>query len=247
MNSRLAIAVSTALLAVSVGTACRGDDDGNGGKGPFELVVHPEFVQGMYANQPVTILVAIEEEVEGGGPVELTVDSDKAEVSVVPRDISAGQVAEVTITAGPVVEEEEIGVTVSARRGETERSLTKQVIVMPGEDDREPMARDILALFLPWLEANHPEFELGPNSELDGMFVAPRLLVVSHYAFFNESYEIGIGWHIMVQPDDWADIYVRPRDDLRPTAAFRLSSWGAALEGGQFTIAPTTIPKEVVR
>jgi hypothetical protein len=51
----------------------------------------------------------------------------------------------------------------------------------------------------------------------------------------------------MVARDDRADIYIRPRDQLRPTAAFRLSSWSMALEGGDYDIAPTEVPEEVSR
>lgn len=217
-------------------------------EGPFELVVQPEFVQGALPGEPVILLVAVEDDVAGGGPVELAATSiGGAAASVEPTSISPGELAEVTVVADEVAEERDIEVTVTARRGDEERQASKTIVVMPGQDELGPTATEMLGLFLPWLAEQQPELGIGPETELTGMVVAPRLLVVSHYAFLNEDYEIGLAWHIMIAPDDWADIYIRPRDALRPTAAFRLSSWSTALAGGDVEIVPTELPVEVVR
>lgn len=237
------------VLATPLALAACGDDDDGGGGGPFELTLAPEFVQGALPGVPTTMLVSVSDE-GGGGPVELDASVDAgATVSVEPAEISPGEIAEVTFTGDqvPAAEEKELTVTVTARRGSEEREATKPVIVMPGVDDRQPQAREILAVFLPWLAEQHPEMGIGPDSELDGMLVAPRLLVVSHYAFFNQEYEIGLAWHVMVAPDDWSDIYIRPRDELQPTAAYRLSSWTTALSGGDYEITPAEVPVEVMR
>ena len=39
-----------------------------------------------------------------------------------------------------------------------------------------------------------------------GTMVSPQWLVVSHYLFFSEQWELHLEWHIMVAPDDWARI-----------------------------------------
>jgi hypothetical protein len=241
------LGLSTVVVLASVLIGACGDDSQPAAGGPFELIVHPEFVQGVFPNEPVTLLVTIEDAEPEGDAVSLDVSSTGNDVSVEPSEIREGEIAEVTLVAAEVSDELETEVVVRAQRGAEEREVTKSVIVMPGQDELEPMARDVLGLFLPWLEENYPEFGIGPDSEFSGMLVAPRLLVVSHYAFFTPEYELGLSWHIMVAPDDWADLYIRPRDSLQPTAAFRLSSWGTALSGGEFEIAPTDIPVEVVR
>jgi hypothetical protein len=51
----------------------------------------------------------------------------------------------------------------------------------------------------------------------------------------------------MVAPDDWAELYLRPRDELRPTRAFRVSSWSAALAGEPVEFTEVAPPDEVVR
>ena len=50
------------------------------------------------------------------------------------------------------------------------------------------------------------------------------MLEVSHYLFLSESWEMGLSWHIMIAPYDWARIYLRPRSEVAPTAAFEISS-----------------------
>lgn len=70
---------------------------------------------------------------------------------------------------------------------------------------------------------------------------------MTHYAWFTDEYEIGLAWHVMVAPDDWAELYVRPRKVLAPTVAFRLDSWSTALGGGDFTVTEIDAPAEVTR
>ncbi len=243
-RARIGAPALLASLLVLLLSACGGEPE----SGPFALVVQPEFVQGALPGEPVMLLVAVEEETATTSPVALTAASTGgAAIGVEPASVSSGELAEVTVVAADVTEETEIEVTVTARRGDEEHHVTKAIMVMPQRDELEPPAREVLNLFLPWLAEQQPELGIGPETELAGMVVAPRLLVVSHYAFLNEDYEVGLAWHIMIAPDDWADIYIRPRDSLRPTAAFRLSSWSTALAGGDVEIGPTELPAEVVR
>lgn len=243
-RARIAAAALLASLLALLLSACGSEPK----SGPFALVVQPEFVQGALPGEPVMLLAAVEGETAGTSPVTLTAAATGgATIDVEPASISPGELAEVTVVAADVTEETEIEVTVTARRGDEEHQTTKPIVVMPQQDELEPAARDVLGLFLPWLAEQQPELGIGPDTELTGMVVAPRLLVVSHYAFLNEDYEIGLAWHIMIPPDDWADLYIRPRDSLRPTVAFRLSSWSTALAGGDVEIVPTELPAEVVR
>lgn len=240
------LAAGAAALAISA-AACGGDDTDDESVG-FELRVSPEFVQGLYSDSPVSVLVEVVNNQPTEEPVELnaTITGD-AHVEVTDASLSAGQVGEVTISASPVTDEVEVTLTITGTRGDLEESATRTIVVMPGEDDREEMAREILAKFLAWLEDEHPELELGPSSELEGNLVAPRLLVVSHYTFQGESYELGLSWHIMIAPDDWAELYIRPLDEFTPEKAFRLSSWSTALEGGDVEFTEVAAPAEVVR
>jgi hypothetical protein len=229
------------ILAALVAVAC-GDDDDTGGE-PFTLLVSPEFVQGVIPDTPISVLAAVES--EDDTPVTIAASYNGGDVEVEPAEIAPGEVAEVTFVARPGETATEL--TISATRGGLDNKATRSFVVFPWEDDREETARDLLALFLQWLDRTIPRLGIGPDRDFDGVFVAPQLLVVSHYEFFDSDYELGLSWHVMIAPDDWAELYIRPRYSFHPVRAFRLSSWSTALAGGEVEFTEVPPPAEVVR
>jgi hypothetical protein len=195
------------------------------------------------------MLVTAEDTPAGASEVEVTALGTGGQVSVDPPSIGAGQVAEVTYVADAVDGEQEVPMTltITGRRGSISHEQKVTTVIVPWEDTLAATASEIFAIFQPWLAENHPELGIDPATVFDGTLVAPQLLVVSHYAFFNEEWEVGLGWHIMTAPDDWAEIYLRPRDVMSPTKAFRLNSWSTALAGGEFEITEVTAPEQVQR
>lgn len=239
-----------AAAAVVVGAlfiaACGGGGDSEK-DGAFDLTVHPQFVQGALGGIPVTVLVTVQDVAGGAGAVSLSANFPAGTVAVNPESIVAGEIAEVTLTADAVDEDLDTTVTVVAQRGSVEHTATRPVVVMPGEDDLGPMAADLLALFTERLSESNPELGIGPERDFDSNVVAPRLLVVSHYLFVDDEYELGLSWHVTIQPHDWAELYIRPRGTLTPTRAFRVSSWSAALEGAEVEFSEVSPPEEIVR
>ena len=241
--------LATLALALGGALAACGDDEG-GEAVDFELRVSPEFVQGMFSESSVDVLVEVvnASETDEAVDIEANITGD-AVVNVDNSELAAGEIGTVTITAPAVAEpnEVELTLTITGTRDGVTQSATRTIVAMPGSDDREEQAREILAFFLEWLAEEHPDMGLDPDSELDGALVAPRLLVVSHYMFENAEYELGISWHVMVAPDDWAELYIRPVDEFAPTEAFRLSSWSTAIQGGDIEFTEVDPPAEVVR
>jgi len=79
--------------------------------------------------------------------------------------------------------------------------------------------------FIPWLAANYPEFGITSETEWTGTVVNPNFLVVMHYIFFSEDWEMYVEWHVTIPPDDYARIYLRHRfTEARPSYAFEISS-----------------------
>lgn len=241
------------LLVLGIGfTACGGDDgrddtgDDGGAAGPFELVASPEFVNMVIpGRRPVALVSATSCE---AGPVELTATAsvDGATVELLPASIEPGEVAEIWIELPQLDQETPFLVTVDANRGSETRSLTLDATGMPGTDDLEPMALDIAAVFLDELGGTVDALPATTDGLTDGTPVG-GLLVVSHYAWFTDAAEIGLAWHVMVAPDDWAELTIRPRSELAPTQAFRLSSWSTALGGGDVEIVEIAPPPQVTR
>jgi hypothetical protein len=209
------------------------------------IVVSPEFIQGAIPGAEVVLLVSQDDETAGMAMV--TASASGAEVSVRPSEISDIEVAEVTVVPDATATETVLTVTIEAATDDTTRTVTKTASVLPWDDDRAEQAAEILGLFTSWLAESRPELDITLETEFEGTFLAPQLLVVSHYGFFNNEWEIGLSWHVMIPPDDFAEIYLRPRSALRPTLAFRIGSWQTALDTGGYQIAEVEPPFEVVR
>ena len=209
------------------------------------IVISPEFIQGVIPGARLILLVVQSD--PSAGPIEVSAEAAGAEVTVQPSSISGAEVAEVTVIPGPTTEEGPLDITITAGGGSDARSFTRTVTIVPWEDDREDEAREILALFTDWLALNRPELNLSPETELSGGLMAPNLLVVCHYAFFNDEWELGLSWHVMLPPDDFSELYLRERSELGPSLAFRVGSWQTALEDGSAEIVEVDPPAEVVR
>ena len=214
---------------------------------PFTVRLAPEFVQGIIPGATTDVLVTISNATETDEPVELAASAEGATVTVEPAKIRDGEVAEVTVVADPAAADTPLDIVVTGQRGDLEETTTKSAIIFAWEDDRGPYAATLLGLFTTWLAEEEPALGIDAETTFAGSYVAPGLLVVSHYLFLSKDWEVGLSWHVMVPPDDWAEIYLRPRDAAAPTLAYRLASQAAALEQGTVQISAVPAPTEVVR
>lgn len=210
-----------------------------------EILLLPEFVRGVIPGAQLLLLVTPAD--PAAGPIVITAEAPGAEVTVEPAEISGTQIAEVTIVPLEAASDSVLTATITASAGGQSRSVTREMNVLPWDDDRGEQGAQILGLFTPWLAENHAELGITPDTVFSGTHVAPELLVVSHYLFLNEEWEAGVSWHIMIPPDDFAELYLRPRDEMRPTRAFRIGSWQTALETGEYEVEEVTPPADVVR
>jgi len=80
-------------------------------------------------------------------------------------------------------------------------------------------------MFIPWLSTNHPELGITQETEWTGTIVNPRILVVMHYIFISDQWEIYLTWHVTIPPHDWTRIHLRNRyTEQRPSKAYEISS-----------------------
>jgi hypothetical protein len=199
----------------------------------FSINVIPEQLNGdSIAGQHCVFLVTItDEEQEGQLPVRISATAHGAEVFIYQQDIVEGEVAEVVVIPAQASIGNAIEVTIIGNRGSQSDDKVVSFNVVEGEDDRQEYAEELLDRFLPWLAMNHPELGITGNTAWNGTMVSPVWLVVSHYLFFSEEWEVHISWHVMVPPHDWARIDLRHRfDELKPSYAFEISSVNATSE-----------------
>jgi len=243
-NKRLAgivgrcIAVIIAVGAIAaLGPAC-GEPDGNG---VFHIEVIPETPENIdgvdifklaIPGQRFVFLVTITDEGEESGlPVTISGEAPGAEVVIYHEDIFEGEVAEVVVIPAQASIGTIIEVTITGTRDSATDEKIVSFEVAEGEDDRQEYAGELLDRFVPWLAANHPELGITEDTVWDGTTVSPIWLVVSHYLFFSEEWELHLEWHVMIPPHDWAKIDLRHRfDELAPSYAFEISSLDADSE-----------------
>lgn len=242
------------LVTLPVLAACDGESTTTTGKPtpiPFSIDVIPVLMEDTIAGQSYVFLVTVSDEGTVSGeskPVYISATATGAMVTVGPRAIAQGYVAEVVV----VPEEASIGdaltVTIEGERDGLKETETVTLVVQKAPPAMEELALNAIGLrdrFIPWLAENYPDLNIANETEWAGTVVYPNTQnIIRYYLFFSEDWEMGIRWNVAGEADDWARIYLRLRTaELIPSKAFEISSVAAADEEPH-TITP---PKAVWR
>jgi hypothetical protein len=226
MRRLLAMASTLALLA----TACAGErqeattttlDQGKGAS--FELIVEPtEF----FPVTPGQLFVVLASSVGGEAPI--VVSSSVSGAAIVEPEqlaLEPGEVAEFTVVAMPESVGRSITVDLTAQSGTDERSHSLTLEVVDWPDDIGPLATELRDRFVAYLEQEQPELGISSETEWTPTITKPQILVVMHYLFFSEEWEMGIIWHVTVPEHAWSRMYLRPRDQLTPTFGLEIPTY----------------------
>jgi hypothetical protein len=159
-------------------------------------------------------------------PVTISATATGARVDKIePAELKPGVVGEVWVVPDTTTEEARISTEITATRGGATLTEKRTTQVMPFEDDRAEQAQPYFDMWVDWLAANHPEFGITKDTKWDSSYVL-GLLIVSHYAYFSDEWEMKISWHVMIAPDDFTEVYLRHRGtDTTWTHAFRMDSF----------------------
>jgi len=197
----------------------------------FSMQVIPEQIEDAVPGQRCVFLVAVADEGEGSGKgkaVDISAAAEDSTLTVHPQAITPGQVAEVTVVPDEASSGKTLTVTISGERDGLKKTETASVTVgepIPVAADLAQYATEIRDRFIPWVVANHPELGVTSETEWTPTIVRPHIVVVMYYLFFSEDWEMGVRWHVMIPPHDWAEIYLRHRGtEMRPSHAFKISS-----------------------
>ena len=195
---------------------------------PFSIAVFPaeEFpeIRTAIAGQREIFLVTADPD-EGTGPITITASAELASVEVEPAELVPGQVVEVTVVPDPVEADATLTVSISGARDGFEADEVRALPVWPEVDGRLADAEAIRDLFVPWIEEHHPELGIDGSTPWEGTIVQSQMLIVSHYLFLTDEWEMGLEWHVTAAPDDWARMYLRHRfTEAAPSVAAEISS-----------------------
>jgi hypothetical protein len=210
-------AIGTVLVLVA---ACGG---GATPAEPFDLVVAPGEYFPIVPGQLFVVLVSAE---GGTAPVTLTASVDGA-ASVTPgqAELAPGEVLEVTLAAEPAAVGSAIELTLAADREGERRLVSLPVEVVEWEDTIAPLATELRHRFVAHLESVFPDMGITASTEWTPTITKPQILVVMHYLFFSEEWEMGVTWHVTVPEHAWSRMYLRPRDQLAPTFGLEIPTY----------------------
>jgi hypothetical protein len=134
-----------------------------------------------------------------------------APVRVYQRAVAAGQVAEIEVVPRRAdVNTNLVLVIRGAVRGFSQTE-TVYIEVVDQTDDRREEATQIREYFEPWIAENFPELGISDCTHWKATIVRPVWLVVMHYMFLSDEWEMYVTWHVMIPPYDWAHVYLRHR------------------------------------
>jgi len=200
---------------------------------PFIPMKGEQAIPMAMVEQRVVFLVVIEDTGEGtgyGNAVDISATASDAAVSVNNPAIKPGEVAEVTVIPDQTSTNKILTLAINGDRKGFKQTETYDIEVMDWEDDLGELAAEMRDKFVPWLASNHPELGITSETEWIGTIVNPGILVVMHYMFYSEDWEMYVTWHVMIPPYDWTKIYLRPRfTETQSTMAFEISS----VQGGE--------------
>lgn len=194
---------------------------------PFQIEILPLQLNGFsIAGQRCVFLVTIADEAQSDSKaVDISATANDAEVIIEHQSIMKDQVAEVTVIPASTSMGQSIEVSVTGTRGSMTSKKSVTFDVIEGEDDRKDYAIEMRDRFVAWLAKNKPELKITGDTKWTPTMVSPQWLVVSHYLFFSDEWEMHIEWHIMIAPSDWVRIDLRHRfDETKPSYAFEISS-----------------------
>jgi hypothetical protein len=230
-----AISVSLALPLACAAPAPGPDESPGQTASPASSPAAVDFsLQVLPVEEPVEARVAIPGEKvcflvtvagESAEPVSIEAVANGASVvDVRSASLGPGVVGEVWVVPDASAVETTATVDITAARAGVERTEHRSIAIMPMEDERAADARPHFDRWVRWLSENRPELGITESTTWEPIFVS-TFLVVSHYAYWSEDWEMVVAWHNMIAPHDWSEIYLRRRGvDSAPGLAFRIDS-----------------------
>ncbi len=205
---------------------------------PFSIDIFPVLMEDTIAGQSCVFLVTVSDESPANGeskPVYISATSPGATVTVGPRAIAPGHVAEVVVIPDEASTGNTLTVTIEGERDGLLETETVTLAVQEAPPAIEELVLNAIELhnrFIPWLAENYPDLNITEETEWSVTVVFPNTQdIIRYYLFFSEDWEMGIRWYVTTEADDWARIYLRLRTaELIPSNAFEISSVAAGEE-----------------
>ena len=142
-------------------------------------------------------------------------DHRVAEFTIAPDSGCTGRISRIRLTA---------------THADSSRELSFDAVIYEWEDGEPSMAMEKRARFVQWLATRHPELGDAGSGLTARYLTYPELLIVEHWTFLSDAWEMRVCVHVMVPPDDWSMMLLRRRGEMLPLLAARMETGGSIHE-----------------
>jgi hypothetical protein len=111
------------------------------------------------------------------------------------------------------------------------------------EGSEQEQAYERLVPFLIYFSQNKPDFNINNSTPWEISCNDAGLLIVEHYLFKSEIWELELSCHVMIPPYDWVKVYLRPRSQIKPVWGGMIESWNISSN----SVIETDPPEQVFR
>jgi hypothetical protein len=110
------------------------------------------------------------------------------------------------------------------------KTIILEVEMFDWTSDNLPNATIKRDEFVDWLEEKHPEFGTFKDKIFFAYLTYPAHLVVEHWSFLYDYWEMRICFHVTIPPYNWSQISLRKRGEIEAIFAAKRESDGAVYE-----------------
>ena|GEM_PF-1142657 len=160
------------------------------------------------------------------------------------RTLSAqSNIAEIVIRPSETVEIKTYQIDITARQfanitSQSQcRTISVEVEMIPWGSAKPTEAMAKRDPLVAWIQQTHPEFGTFDDQEWYPYITYPGILVVEHWTFLNQEWEMRICFHVMIPPHDWSMIQIRRHGEWDPVFAAMREHNGTTYEINQIPVS----------
>lgn len=214
------------LVLLIIGTACKKDNDNPinpaGDKGDYSVTVKYDLIR-IYHGGGGLYLFSISPNSEFEGDVELSLEADTLlHASLLKSKLTASDtVGEIILLPSGILPDKNYTIKLKLKHNGLTKYITFRANSYTWADNREDASMK-LNLFKTWIQNNKPEF-LTIFDSPDLLYATyPETLIVEHYTYLSDLYEVRLCYHVTVPQDSWTKLLVRKRGHWQPEFALAI-------------------------
>ncbi len=223
-----------ATMACSIPLGCWSDPSAVGGpgdSGSFNLETQYTSLRSYRCGGGVFVIRMVPDD-NFGGTVELGIVADEPLHAAVDRPVLglSQLVAEITFCPDTAATIGIHHVTVTACHGDSTHELPLEVNLVPysAADTTYPVVKR--NEFLGWLAIEYPQYAAVLSQSWSTYATHPGILVVEHWTFLSETWEMRLCYHVTIPPYNWSMLMLRRRGEYDPVFAAKRESDGTLYE-----------------